>query len=82
MQRLKETTRGHTTFPACGHTMCWNAAIDRGDGRQVVCELEEEELEEEEACDHGTSVDDHHGCIECAIERADWMLDDARENGT
>lgn len=40
-----------------------------------------DEDEADDACDHGVSHDDHHGCGECAAERADFMLDQAKEGG-
>ena len=47
-------------------------------------ELRREVVPEDEAhdaCDHGVSHDDHHGCGECLAERADFMLDQAKEGG-
>ena len=62
-----------TARPQCGHQVCWQAAKDRGGG-QVVCEKEDDGC-----CDHGVHEDDHHGCGECAMERAEWMRDLQRE---
>jgi len=59
----------------CGHAVCLQSAIDAGDGRAVVCEFEEED----DRCIHGVSSEDHHCCVECAMERADAMLDLKRE---
>jgi hypothetical protein len=42
------------------------------------CEYAEGEINDDH-CEHGVSVDDHHGCAECAAERADFMLDQQRE---
>jgi len=44
------------------------------------CEYAADEINDDH-CDHGVSHDDHHGCAECAMERADFMLDLAREGG-
>ena len=37
--------------------------------------------EADDACVHGVSHDDHHGCGECLCDRADFMLDQAKEGG-
>ncbi len=33
----------------------------------------------DDCCDHGISHEDHHGCVECVTERADFLLDQMRE---
>lgn len=42
------------------------------------CEYAPDEIDDEH-CDHGVHVDDHHGCTECLTERADFLLDQKRE---
>ena len=61
----------------CGHIGCHEDAISEGDGRAVVCKLTADEADD--CCDHGISSEDHHGCAECAMERAEAMADLRRE---
>ena len=53
--------------PLCGHTECWEAAIDGETSGCLDC------------CDHGHEIDSRHPCMECAMERADAMNDAKRE---
>ena len=57
--------------PQCTHTECQEAADD-GDLDQGRCL---------DCCEHGWSCDNRRGCVECVTDRADWLLDDMRENG-
>jgi hypothetical protein len=61
-----------TANPECSHQVCWQTASDRGGS--VVCEKADDGY-----CDHGVHEDNHHGCTECAMERAEVMRDLRRE---
>jgi len=71
---------------SCTHEGCWQSWHDAGRRGPVQCEeprLRGSHVADpcENSCEHGWSNDNRRGCTECAVERADWLADDRRENG-
>ena len=65
--------------PMCGHLACWDSAISKGDGRQVVCDQIEDDALADDRCEHRAEADSHHPCMECAWERSGAKRDMERE---